>query len=137
MPNQNNLIRPSSTVYSASSTMKLHDTASEKERKKTSIVILTLLSLIIFLFILCEYLKCKLCRILLKPYNCYVVQNQRVFQIQIKFEPHMKFNLHNNKICRVRISLIALYLNFLSEVYQSEIITPTPTLSSTLTQLYS
>lgn len=55
MPNQNNLIRPSSTVYSASSTMKLHDTASEKERKKTSIVILTLLSLIIFLFILCEY----------------------------------------------------------------------------------
>lgn len=51
MPAQNNFIRPSST-YSASSTMKLDST--ESARKKTSVVILTLLSMIIFLFILCE-----------------------------------------------------------------------------------
>lgn len=52
MPNQNNFIRQSST-YSATSTMKLDST--EVERKKTSVVILTLLSLIIFLFTLCKF----------------------------------------------------------------------------------
>lgn len=52
MPSQNNLVRPSST-YSASSTMKLD--SSEIARKKTSVVILTLLSLIIFLFVLCKF----------------------------------------------------------------------------------
>lgn len=53
MPSQNNFIRPS-TAYSASSTMKL-DPTEVARRKKTSVVILTLLSLIIFLFILCKF----------------------------------------------------------------------------------
>lgn len=53
MPTQNNFIRPSSTFNSASSTMKLDST--EIARKKTSVVILTLLSMIIFLFVLCKF----------------------------------------------------------------------------------
>ena len=53
MPTQNNFIRPSSTYNSASSTMKLDGT--ETTRRKTSIVILTMLSMIIFLFILCKF----------------------------------------------------------------------------------
>lgn len=54
MPSQNNFVRPTST-YSGTSTMKLD--SSEKAKKKTSVVILTLLSLIIFLFILCKLVE--------------------------------------------------------------------------------
>lgn len=80
MPSQNNFIRPSS-AYSASSTMKLDGT--ESARKKTSVVILTLLSLIIFLFILCKLkifngttFKKKLILILRSKFNefSFVVQ---------------------------------------------------------------
>lgn len=50
MPSQNNFIRPSS-AYSASSTMKLDNTL----QSKTSAVILTLISIIFFLFVLCKF----------------------------------------------------------------------------------
>lgn len=55
MPNQN--IRPSTTMHFSANNVKQQQQLSNTEiaRRRTSILILTLISIVIFLFILCKF----------------------------------------------------------------------------------
>ncbi|KAG5671182.1 hypothetical protein PVAND_001393 [Polypedilum vanderplanki] len=97
MPNQNNLIRPSS--YSSSS--KQHLDKVELSRKRTSILILTLISLVIFLFILSLLLICALVVVgkgLSQKNDSLSDINTQQTVSSISLINHLSNNINKNKI---------------------------------------